>query len=203
MILRFLAAGLSLSCLATPVLAQEAPRPHKWYVELTAGESTLDHEPGFSEIDNTSSSWSVRAGYRFTRFFALEAGYVDIGDYSSVAGTSPVVSQTSSFDGLLLNSRFLWPVARHFQLNASAGLLYHERDTTYDSTSGFSSEDTYSNVGFSFGVGIAVPVNDRFEVGLDYTEYFELGVPFNFSGTPSLTTESDTSVVSLALRFRF
>lgn len=204
MILRQFTAGTLLLCLATVAFAQDAPHPHKWYVAVEAGESTLDTEEGFSEVDDSSSAWGVRVGYRFSRFFALEAGYIDIGDFSSeYATTGFVVNQTASVDGVLLNSRFLWPVAQHFQLNASLGMLYHERRSTYDSTLGSSYEDNASNGGFSFGLGMAVPVNDRFEVGLDYTEYFELTVPFNLSGNPSLNTATDTRVFSLELRFRF
>ena len=35
-----------------------------------------------NRLDTTDFAWSFRAGYRFNRFFGLEAGYVNLGGYS-------------------------------------------------------------------------------------------------------------------------
>ena len=210
MFVRHLAAALLLWSLATASLAQQASQPHKWYVDLGVGESTLDHESGFTEVDDRDTSYSLRIGYRFTRFFALEAGYIDIGDFSSSIIPScgagpcpPSIRESSSIDGWLLNSRFIWPVARHFQLNASLGALYPQRNTTVAVTPGDTYGDSYENGGFSYGFGVAVPINDRFEIGLDFTQYFELGFGFDFSSTPSIQSDSDARVIALDLRLRF
>jgi hypothetical protein len=205
MILRQLAAGTLLLCLAASSFAQDAPRRHKWYVEADVGKSTLDHDQGFTEIDDTSTSWALRVGYRFSRYFALEGAYLDLGSFSSTyETTSVVVEQEASYDGFLLNSRVYWPVARHFELNASAGLHYHKRDSSYASSSGYAYDANDSNGGFSFGVGVAVPVNDRFEIALDYAQYLELAVPtFDFSGNPNLNDPADLYSITLGARFKF
>ena len=56
-----LAAGMLLSCLATLSLAQGSARPHRWYVDLGLGKSTLEHESGFTEVDDTDAS--LRYGF--------------------------------------------------------------------------------------------------------------------------------------------
>ena len=95
MILRHIAAGTLLLCLATSSFAQDAPRRPKWYVDFGAGEAALDHdEQGFTSLDDTSTSWSFRVGYKFSRFVALELGYIDIGDFSSMLLPSSCVSVT-------------------------------------------------------------------------------------------------------------
>jgi len=213
MILHRLAAGMLLSCLATASLAQGPARPHKWYVDLGVGESTLDHESGFTDVDDTDTSYSFRVGYKFSRFYALELGYIDIGDFRSAlvptcvseVPCGPSIYEQSSIDGILLNSRIIWPIARHFELNGSLGMLYHERKTTV-TTSNYADvpyRDNYSNGGFSFGLGIAAPINERFEIGLDFTQYFEVGVAFDFSDNPSIVSDSDSRVFALDLRYRF
>jgi opacity protein-like surface antigen len=203
--IRQLAAAVLLPCLAASSFGQDAPRRHKWYVEADVGKSTLDHDQGFTEIDDTSSSWALRVGYRFSRYFALEGAYVDLGSFSSkFESTSVVIDQKASYDGFLLNSRVYWPVARHFELSASAGLHYNERDSSYDSNSGVAYQDNESNGGFSFGVGVAVPVNDRFEITLDYTQFLELAVPsFDFTGNPNLNDPADLYSITLGARFKF
>jgi opacity protein-like surface antigen len=203
--IRQLAAAALLPCLAATSFAQDAPHHHKWYAEADVGKATLDHDQGFTEIDDTSTSWALRVGYRFSRYFALEGAYLDLGSFSSrFESTSEVIEQEASYDGFLLNSRVYWPVARHFELTASAGLHYHERDSSYDSTSGYSYEENDSSGGFSFGVGVAVPVNDRFAITLDYTQYLELAMPtFDFSGNPNLDDPADLYSITLGARFKF
>jgi len=211
MFMRHFAAGMLLCCLATASLAQQA-NPNKWYVDLGVGESTLDHEPGFTDIDDKSTSYSFRVGYKFARFFALEAGYVDVGDFSSTVVPTcsgngpcpPTIYEKSSLDAFLLNSRFIWPIANHFQLNASLGALYYQHDTWVGVDPDDLSRGSFENGSFSYGVGIAVPVNDRFEIGLDYSQYFDLGVDFNFfNQNPSIESDTDARVITLDLRFRF
>jgi OOP family OmpA-OmpF porin len=205
MILRHIAAGTLLLCLATSALAHDAPRHHKWYVEVDAGEATLDHDQGFTEIDDTSTAWALRVGYRFSRFFALEGAYLDLGNFSSTYETTSVlIEQEASYDGFHLNSRVYWPIARYFELNASAGLHYTKRDSSYESNSGYAYDADDSNGGFTFGVGLAVPVNDRFEFALDYTQYLELAVPtFDFTGNPNLNDPADLYSITLGARFKF
>jgi hypothetical protein len=50
---------------------------------------------------------------------------------------------------------------------------------------------------------MAVPVNDRFEIGLDFAQYVEVGLALNLSSNPSLSSGSDSRVLSLHARVKF
>lgn len=212
MVSRSLAAGVLLF-FASFASAQDGGQPRKWYVDVGVGESTLNHEGGFTSIDDTDTSYSLRVGYRFTRFFAVEAGYIDLGDFRSeftppcgnVSPCPSVIHEGSSIDGYVLNNRFIWPVAQHFQLNGSVGLLYSEL-TSRLGNSPNALNDTRanrSNIGLTFGIGAAVPINERVEIGLDWMQYSGLEVPFDFTDEPSISDNQDTRVLSLNLRVLF
>ena len=58
-------------------LARGANDLTKWYVGLDYGEAQLDRDddvPGLTNRDDSSDTFAIRVGYRFTSYFALEAG---------------------------------------------------------------------------------------------------------------------------------
>ena len=58
-----------------------------WYVGVEAGQSKLDRHDfiGVVSQDDSSEAWSVLAGYRCSRYFSLEGGYTDLGDFEDEA----------------------------------------------------------------------------------------------------------------------
>jgi hypothetical protein len=156
--------------------------------------------------DDESNAFSLRAGYRFTPFFALEAGYTDVGDFSSSFDSlcpnptlAPCPSYTSSttFRGLQF-------IAEHFQLKASAGAFYRQMKATVDSTLYGHSSDTENNSDFVFGAGIGIPVNDHLDISIDWTRYRLLGLGYTSStGQATTFNEGETSIASLGVRWRF
>jgi len=111
---------------------------HGWYVGLDYGQSKLDRvdaNPNVVERNYSSDSFAVRLGYRFARYFSLEAGYADIGDFSAsyisycspVPGVvCPVYESRTSIDGFLLNAIGTWPVTDHFHLKGVLGATWRE-----------------------------------------------------------------------------
>ena len=63
----------------------------------------------------------------------------------------------------------------------------------------FSANDT----SFSAGLGIGVPINDHFELGLDLSQYRQLAPDFTFEEEIGQVYETDATVLSLGARFRF
>ncbi len=60
--------------------------------ELDADLAALGHTT-MSTLDDTDNGWKVYAGYRFEKPFAIEAGYVELGQVSStIRVTAPVVT---------------------------------------------------------------------------------------------------------------
>jgi hypothetical protein len=185
----------------------------KWYVGLDLGQTKFDSAGLLENVDDRDTSYTVRIGYRFVPWFALETGYTDLGDFSgdsinfcpAVVGfpCPPAAHQSSSLHGLLLNAVGIWPVAEHFQLNASLGAFYRELSTTYSGgggpTSHFTSKDTVTR----FGLGVAVPINPRFEIALEYAQFRDIGLAVGIGGNTTVVDQGESSMLSLGLRWRF
>ena len=198
-----------------PVLCLAAASAHGqgsggpgWYAGLDFGQSKLDAGSGLGgERDDTSDTWSLRGGYRFTRFFALEAGYIDIGDFSeSFTGPACVgcvggFSRTS-IDGFLVNAIGSWPVAEHLRIKGVLGATYRNLDLSFEGN-GFSSQVSERTTIFSFGVGVAIPINERFEVDVDYTHYREIGLGLTMGSDLGVFDNAESNLVTLGLRFHF
>jgi OOP family OmpA-OmpF porin len=151
-------------------------------------------------------------GYRFSRYFALEGGYTDLGDFGSnlnllctVNPPCPEIHVKTSIDGFLVNAVGIWPIAEHFELNASGGLIYREfesRPTSPATVIGSNSSETGTVM--KFGLGLGVPINERLEIGLDVTQYREIGLGFvSEANQVSAVNEGESTVVSLGLRWKF
>ena len=204
---------VSFLCLAAGgAYAQGGGGAHNWYAGIDYGQSQLDMDdasPGAVERDDNSDAFAIRVGYRFSRYFSLEAGYTDVGSFSAsyVPPCPPgplcqPYDTKQSIDGLLVSALGTWPVAEHFHLKGALGAIYREFEAsvTYPtSTTSYSERSTV----LSFGVGIAVPITDRFEVDLDYTHYREIGLGLTLSSTLGIINEGESSVTTLGVRFRF
>ncbi|HUX89841.1 MAG TPA: outer membrane beta-barrel protein [Gallionellaceae bacterium] len=118
-----------------------------WYLGASAGQSSInaspaDIETGFLLDDGFTASGTTLekqdragkayAGYRFNRFLAAEAGYVDLGEarfnttiVAAPPGTTPSppfpIHATATARGAFLNAIVHWPVTQGFSLFAKAG----------------------------------------------------------------------------------
>jgi OOP family OmpA-OmpF porin len=168
-----------------------AQQPGKWYAGLDIGQTTLDRSgtPAVS-VDDTAVSYAVLAGYRFSRFFALEAGYMDFGEFG-------IQDSRSSSQGFMLNTRVIWPVARHFELDALLGGTWLSRDMSLGGSS-------FDASGFvpKLGIGFGVPVNEHLAFNFEWTQNLEWDLGFQTDPDFELFTE-DTSTYSLGVRWRF
>ena len=169
-----------------------AQQPRKWYAGLDIGQTQLNRAGGedvdLSGLDDKSASWTLLAGYRFSRFFALEAGYTDLGEFSDQ-------DFSSSTRGILINSRGILPIGKHFELDLSFGLVWMKRELTFGSVS-----DDVSGTTGKVGIGFAVPVNERLAFNFGYSQYldFSLGFDDDFD-----LYVDDTSEYSLGVRWKF
>lgn len=209
----------SLACVAclaaSSALAQADNR--NFYAGVDAGWSNL-HDSGDFDVqagvdDDQSITFSVKFGYRFNRYFSLEAGYTDLGEFDSTPsvvclaiyppGSCPAFDASTSIDGVTLGAVGTWPVSRHFQLEASAAAIYREVEYSYGGASGggsFSEKGTVWKLGF----GVGVPINDRFEVGLELAQYRDVGIRIG-AGANGVQTSNDgyATVITLGARLFF
>ena len=207
------ALGALLMLMAAGAFGQTAG-VHRWYVGLDYGESRLDRDDDFNSLvegDFNSDTFALRVGYRFSRFFSLEAGYADIGDFSATYVTAcvpfpgvvcPSYQSRTSIDSFLVHAIGTWPIAEHFQLKGVLGANYRElkASISYPTVTNSWSD---TNTVFSYGLGIAVPVNERFEIDVDYAWYREVGLGLTLSSSVGVIDEAESQVATLGVRYRF
>jgi len=182
-------ALLAMSLCAGTTFAQDPAAAGKWYVGADIGQAKLDRVgTGDSSADDTSIAYDLFGGYRFSRFFALEAGYTDFGDFG-------LGDFRTSSRGFMINPRVIWPIAKHFELNFVAGGVWVKRDMSFD---GFSADAS----GFvpKLALGFAVPVSERLAFSFEWTQYLEwdLGFDDDFD-----VFTDDISTYSVGVRWRF
>jgi OOP family OmpA-OmpF porin len=93
-------AALVLAVLgAAPAMAQTTSG--NWYLGLGAGVGDLDRSGvdlaplANPQLDDTDTTYTVRGGYRFSPYFALELGYYDLGKYAFSGGVGSTTATGS------------------------------------------------------------------------------------------------------------
>lgn len=84
----------------------------------------------FNSCKDTDSAWKVLGGYRFNRYIAAEAMYVDWGEVTAtltVGGTLFDVAATQSSYGLAAVGTL--PLGERFELFGKAGFLMTQQET--------------------------------------------------------------------------
>lgn len=144
---------------ALPAMAQPMPPYSPWYLGAGIGQGHLSLNgtdlTGFSNanVDRNETTYTIRAGWRFSPYAAIEAGYYDLGKYNfhgdttggvaAVDGQAKVKSAGASLVGILplnqldLYGRIGW-VRSEIKVNASApsapepaNVKDHQNEATY------------------------------------------------------------------------
>lgn len=137
--------------LAAAALLMTHPAHAQWYAGATAGESrtkingdslrTQFLDFGYSDAqtqtDPRGTTFRTFGGYQLSRYFAIEAGYADLGSSSIRASVVPNGTferriKTTGFD---LSVVGILPITSEFALFARAGAFMSERKTSF-ATSG-------------------------------------------------------------------
>lgn len=170
---------LALTGAASSVSAQGV------YLFADAGRSDFDvgSADGFS-IDDTDTFYGVGLGYSFNEYFALEAGYADLGE-TSVSTRSPISTNLYGSDitldgkmsvdanGFFYGIRGDLPLSESFGLFARLGVFHWQSDLDMsgtisidgESVSGNASEklddgsDPYVGLGADYGITKNLSVN--------------------------------------------
>jgi len=172
-------ALLAVCCLPAPAAAGDI------VLGASVGKSELSFADAGLEFDASDSGWKAYGGFRFFKFFGLQAGYVDLGaPDDSVAGIDLSVDATgwdAFAEGVL-------PIGSHFELFAKAGYVLWESETTLSGLVSEVTEDDGNDL--SYGVGAAFILGklvgiraewERFDVEeADDVNFISLGIDFRF-----------------------
>ena len=167
---------LALSALAAPLAYADTPN---WYIGANAGgtAATIDDARIASSLLGsglTSTSISDRdrdtgyrlyGGYQFNRYWAMEAGYFDLGKFGYTANTMPLGSLTGDIHvkGINLDLVGTLPLSERFSLLGRVGANYADTSGTFTGTGAVrvtNPNPTKRDTNYKFGLGMQYAFTD-------------------------------------------
>jgi len=205
------ALGLvALAVIASPV-AQAAETG--WYIGASAGQSraTIDDEKITSSLlangltvtsisdDERDTGFKILGGYQFSKYFALEGGYFDLGEFGFIANTVPAgtLEGRIKLKGVNVDAVGTLPLSENFSAIARFGVHYTSAKDNFVGTGGVSVLDTNpdkDSANVKYGLGLQYAVTKALALRLE-AERFRINDAVNGRG--------DVDLVSIGLIYRF
>jgi len=204
----FFVPGVTAMLLAMPASAQ-------WYVgggvgitktKIPGNVLAIDGSTASSlATDETSTVYTLGAGYDFTRNWAIEGGYSNNGSFTarrtSTAGTVGTLGAKSEGSAWVVSGIGKLPIQDQFYLIGKLGLAATTTKTNLDTTgavtlpAGTSMNRKKSEANLLWGFGAGYDFNPKFGIRIDYTRILDVG--------DANTGEGDVQTVIAGVKFRF
>lgn len=206
--------------LASVVIAGPAAAEHEWYGGISGGESDADsnaaalvsglvakgYDVTSATIDAEDSGWRFHVGLRFTSLFAVELGWVDLGEVNSsvtgniaptsaaqftqdVADSLPVmprgITLAAVARGTLASMGMQGPAAEKFSVAAKLGMIDADSERKVNGVRG--KDEVEADPYYGFAVGWDFTPQWRGVLGFevfnlaDSTSYWSAGVEYRFA----------------------
>ena len=168
-------------------------------------------------LDNTDSSYGFAVGYRFNQWFAIEGGYVDLGEASyretstgrfldnTGAPQGPpsdfTVRLKSNIAGFTFSALGVVPLTYRLEAYGRVGFLIGddelEIDISNDTNGGSASFDVSENsTETMIGIGLAFSLVEIYSIRAEFTRILD-------AGKDDVSGEADIDLVSLGVTVRF
>jgi OOP family OmpA-OmpF porin len=188
-------AGMLAACSAA--WSQEAA---KVYVGAGLGKAKIKNAcegaPSTLSCDvNDSSAFKFFGGYQFTRHFALELGYNDLGAVKASSG------DTAKLSALELTAVGLWPLANRFAIYGKLGVFSGEFEVDEAPVPAINPPPprmnwrSGSNTGLTFGIGARYELTNAAAVRAEWQRFSNLG------GEGGAKLDVDVLSIGALLRF--
>jgi OOP family OmpA-OmpF porin len=141
---------LSFAALAIFTASFTAAADPGWYFGGNGGRSETDIDEGriaddlrdqgfqttFMDDNERDTGFKVFGGYQFNKYFGMESGYYDLGDFGFTSFTQPAGSLHGVLGarGLNLDAVLQMPFTEKFSAFARAGLAYSEVEGAFEGT---------------------------------------------------------------------
>lgn len=167
-----------------PVYAQRAPveSVSGFYVGAAVGRSHTKVDTGelasigftTTGTDDTDTAWNLTAGYKFTRNWAVEIGYVDLGSFGASGrfGGAPA-TVNADVTGWNVSAVGTLPLNDMFSLYGKLGYLRSETKATANVAGAVGRGKSREN-DITGGIGARYHINRNFSMSLEANHY-ELG----------------------------
>lgn len=176
-----LVACLLLS--GVPVKADEQ-ESYPYYFGFGVGFSAADQDCDYyyydydSDCDGDDTSFKFYAGKRLYENLAFEVTYLDLGNLDNDRGLVTTTAETTGFNFSLLG---IIPFDDFGYLYGRAGMMAWQTDYTRDEAGTKTSSDD-DGTDFTFGLGFAFSIQDKYELRLEFERLNELDDSFDSGG---------------------
>lgn len=176
-----------------PAPTPAAPKVFNWYAGAMVGGSVYQDACDGDDSDTAAGAF---VGYSFNENFALEAGYMDLGNIDSLVGDcerQQDVAADPSADGATLSAVARAPIGDKFSVYGKFGAFFWNMDR--DAVGGLpsASDDGVSPLA---GVGLGYSFTERVEGRLEYDRFFDVG-------EQDTTGQTDIDALTVGVAFRF
>lgn len=174
-------------------------------------DAGLDFAPSTSSVrfDSKDSGYGIIGGYRFGPHWALEGGYLDLGNVEYRDSSTGVFRQTGeteswnlNFDsktsGLSLSALGILPITYRTELYVRGGALFATNKLNYFASNGSLIDvdaESKSKVNLLAGAGLSLGFLEIYSLRLEYLRVFDVG--------QDLTGQADIDIYSLGMTVRF
>lgn len=188
-------ALLVLSILASSMVhAQDFTPKDGVYMGIGAGESKGNLDLGLPKKnlseDHRGASYKAFVGFPLSPFWAIEAGYFDLGRFGYSGSSVGSSSATSRTNGLNLDLVGTLPITDRWSLLGRVGAAYAETKDNYSNGNSQKNRDTH----YKFGFGTQYAFTPDLTMRLEGERYRIDKIMGN---------RADVDVVSLSLVYRF
>lgn len=153
--------------------------------------------------DEEGTSWGVGAGYRFNRYLALEASYVNLGTLNAthtinmlpfLGGGTLTFHRELETTGPALAAFGILPISDSWELFVRAGILFADTDLT-TRINGSRNSISFDSEPTTLGAGAQFDWRDHWSARLEFQRSFDVG-------GDDVASEADVDAVSLAVLYR-
>jgi opacity protein-like surface antigen len=153
--------------------------------------------------DNEGTAWAVSGGYRFNRYLAVEASYVNLGTLeathrlstlSSPGGGTLTFQRELETTGPALAAFGILPLTESWELYVRAGILFADSELT-TRFNGSARSTSFDSEPTTLGAGAQFDWADHWSARLEFQRSFDVG-------GDDVASEADVDGVSLSFLYR-
>ena len=153
-----------------------------------------------STTDERDTGYKLQLGYKLNQNFAIEGGYVDLGEFTFDATfTGGIAKETAKASGWNIVAMGILPLGDTYSLLGRLGAIRAKVDATASATgpggSALANVNATQN-SFTYGLGVAYNMSKSTSIRVDYDRYSKLG-------DKNSTGEGDVDLYSLAVGYKF
>jgi OOP family OmpA-OmpF porin len=157
-----------------------------FYAGASIGSAKLDGDFDGLDIDDDTTAYRIVGGWWVNRYFALEAGYHNFGDFEQNFNLNGTSSRARlSADGYTLGVQASYPLTSKVAVFGRAGAFFWDGEAEINNVSQASPEETnpYLSLGLSYGLTENLSVIGdwtRYELESANSDVFSMGFQFRF-----------------------